>query len=161
MRAVVVSLNSALGEDRLADELLQNSFDVWWPRLEKQLETIEHQTSAAAPPLRTERELLEETLNTVRSLARAIDDLPSRSVTPRDRLTQIMVRGDLERALDDLPGRERDVLTLRFGLEDGEPKTLEEIGNLLGFTRERVRQLESQALARLQIHERAIVPPTS
>jgi RNA polymerase sigma factor (sigma-70 family) len=52
-------------------------------------------------------------------------------------------------ALDCLPERERQVITLRFGLEDGEPKTLEQVGRRVGLTRERVRQLEEQALRRL------------
>jgi RNA polymerase sigma factor (sigma-70 family) len=155
MWAVVVSLNEALGEDRLSDELLRNSFDVWWPRLEEQLETIEHETSAAAPPLRTERELLEETLNTVRSLARAIDDVPFRSTGGIDQLVSLWERDRLRHALTALPERERQVLTLRFGLEDGEPKTLEEIGKRLGITRERVRQVEGQALARLSTDQGA------
>jgi hypothetical protein len=73
IRGTVVSLNDALGEQRLSDERLRTSFDVWWPPLKTQLATIEQQNSAGAPPVRTERELLEETLNTVRAIARAVD----------------------------------------------------------------------------------------
>jgi RNA polymerase sigma factor (sigma-70 family) len=149
MRAVVVSLNDALGEDRLLEAVLLDSFEMWWPRLKDQLETIEHQTSAAAPPPRPERELLEETLNTVRGLARAIDQVPLRSTGMKDRLVALLERDRLDRALEALPDRERQVLMLRFGLEDDEPKTLEEIGKRLKLTRERVRQIEGQALARL------------
>jgi RNA polymerase sigma factor (sigma-70 family) len=149
MRAVVVSLNDALGEDRLLEAVLLDSFEMWWPRLKDQLETIEHQTSAAAPPPRPERELLEETLNTVRGLARAIDQAPLRSTGMKDRLVALLERDRLDRALEALPDRERQVLMLRFGLEDDEPKTLEEIGKRLKLTRERVRQIEGQALARL------------
>jgi RNA polymerase primary sigma factor len=53
-------------------------------------------------------------------------------------------------ALSELPERERQVLELRFGLEDDQPKTLREIGDLLNLSRERVRQLESRALNRLR-----------
>jgi RNA polymerase primary sigma factor len=55
----------------------------------------------------------------------------------------------LTAALAVLPERERRVLVLRYGLEDSEPKTLEEIGRRLGLTRERVRQIEVEALRRL------------
>jgi len=84
LRAVVASLNDALGERRLPDDLLVSALEVWWPRLASQLTTIEQQTSTTAPPVRTERELLEETLNTVRSLARSVDDVAfGRDVTAR------------------------------------------------------------------------------
>jgi RNA polymerase primary sigma factor len=55
----------------------------------------------------------------------------------------------LAQALSALPQREREVLVLRYGLEDAEPKTLEEIGRRLGLTRERVRQIELESLRRL------------
>ena len=54
-----------------------------------------------------------------------------------------------QRALDSLPERERHVLVLRYGLADGEPRTLEEIVRRLGLTRERVRQIELDSLKRL------------
>ena len=55
----------------------------------------------------------------------------------------------LAEALGALAERERKVLVLRYGLQDAEPKTLEEIGRRLGLTRERVRQIETEALKRL------------
>jgi RNA polymerase primary sigma factor len=51
--------------------------------------------------------------------------------------------------LDRMDKREATVLRMRFGLDDEEPKTLKEIGECLGLTRERVRQIESEALAKL------------
>ncbi|MEN8163321.1 MAG: RNA polymerase sigma factor RpoD/SigA [Acidobacteriota bacterium] len=53
-------------------------------------------------------------------------------------------------ALDGLPEREREVLALRYGLNDDQPRTLREIGALMGLSRERVRQIESRALSRLR-----------
>ena len=146
MRAVVLSLNSALGEEALADELLHTAFDVWWPRLETQLAAIESQTTAAAPT-RTDRELLEETLNTVRAFARTIDQRSSGRMRSDEWL-----RGQvLAAALRNLPDVERRILTQRFGLEGDPPQTLEAIGRSLSMSRERVRQIEGQALARLAV----------
>jgi RNA polymerase sigma factor (sigma-70 family) len=60
------------------------------------------------------------------------------------------LRSALERELDSLSPRERAILEARFGMEGGEPPTLEEIGQQMGLSRERVRQLEHRALARLR-----------
>ncbi len=57
----------------------------------------------------------------------------------------------LHQALADIPDREREILTLRYGLGNEEPTSLEEIGRRLGLTRERVRQIEAQALERLAV----------
>ncbi len=62
-----------------------------------------------------------------------------------------LTESTLHRALEQLPERQRDVLRLRYGLGDEEPKSLEEIGRRLGLTRERVRQIEGQALERLAV----------
>jgi RNA polymerase primary sigma factor len=59
-------------------------------------------------------------------------------------------RQELERALSTLPERERMILALRFGLTGEEPMTLERIGERFGLTRERIRQLEAKALAKLR-----------
>ena len=62
-----------------------------------------------------------------------------------------LTESTLHRALEDIPEREREILRLRYGLTSEEPKSLEEIGRRLGLTRERVRQIESQALQRLSV----------
>lgn len=62
----------------------------------------------------------------------------------------LKAREDLAGVLRDLPDTERSVLELRFGLEGEEPRTLESIGRQLGLTRERIRQIEAAALARLR-----------
>jgi RNA polymerase sigma factor (sigma-70 family) len=149
IRAVVASLNDALGDQRLSDELLRNSFDVWWPRLEEKLASIEEETTSATPPPRSDRELLEEALDTVRAVARAIDR-GAVGATTEDRFLSLIRRVSVARALDVLPPRERQVIVLRFGIEGEGPKTLAEIGELLGVSRERARQIETQALARLE-----------
>jgi RNA polymerase sigma factor (sigma-70 family) len=62
----------------------------------------------------------------------------------------LRARADLATVLQDLPDRERTVVTLRFGLGGEESLTLERIGNRLGLTRERVRQIEGAALKQLR-----------
>lgn len=61
-----------------------------------------------------------------------------------------MLRGDVEKLIDTLSAREKDVIRMRFGLDAGKPKTLEEIGNVFSVTRERVRQIEARALHKLR-----------
>ena len=61
-----------------------------------------------------------------------------------------MVRVEIDGALAELEERERDVLMLRYGLLDGECHTLEDIGERHGVTRERIRQIEKQTLAKLR-----------
>jgi len=63
---------------------------------------------------------------------------------------------ELRALVDTLPAREAMIITLRFGLHDGRPRTLKEIGDQIGLTRERVRQLEKQALAELRDPQRAL-----
>lgn len=142
---VIVSLNEALGESKLPDELLRTSFDVWWPRLEEKLQEIEREATSDTPPPRKDRELLEETLDTVRSLARMVDQLAYGTVSGQDWLR----RETLRRALDALPERERRIIVLRYGLDGDPPQTLDFIARQYGLTRERVRQIEAQALMKL------------
>ncbi len=69
---------------------------------------------------------------------------------PHEQVARTIRNADLERILDRLPWRERRVLELRFGLSEEDPRTLEEIGRVVGVTRERVRQIEAKALAMLK-----------
>ena len=69
---------------------------------------------------------------------------------PMDAVTRQMMREQLEEALSRLTDREREILVLRFGLEDGQPKTLEEVGKHFNLTRERIRQIESKALRKMR-----------
>ncbi len=72
------------------------------------------------------------------------------SPAPADEVASTLLQEQLENALDRLPAREAQILRLRYGLEDGRVYTLEEVGQTIGVTRERVRQLEAQALNRLR-----------
>ncbi len=79
------------------------------------------------------------------------DFLPNDELlNPTDFAAQQLLRQDLARALDFLTERERRILDLRYGLADGQRRTLEEVGKALGMTRERARQIEAEALRRLR-----------
>ncbi|HIS32720.1 MAG TPA: RNA polymerase sigma factor RpoD [Candidatus Limivivens intestinipullorum] len=73
-----------------------------------------------------------------------------RLMSPAETVARNLLQEHLEAALRTLTERERQVLRLRFGLEDGEPRTLEEVGKSFQVTRERVRQIESKALRKLR-----------
>jgi RNA polymerase primary sigma factor len=74
----------------------------------------------------------------------------SAAVSPLDAVTDVLLKEQLERVLDSLDGREQRVIRLRFGLDDGHARTLEEVGREFGLTRERIRQIESGALRKLR-----------
>ncbi|AEB07145.1 RNA polymerase, sigma 70 subunit, RpoD [Coriobacterium glomerans PW2] len=74
----------------------------------------------------------------------------AQAVVPPDAASFSMLREQLVQVLDSLADRERKVIELRFGLNDGHPRTLEEVGRDFGVTRERIRQIESKTLAKLR-----------
>jgi len=72
------------------------------------------------------------------------------AVVPMDAVAYELLREQLENVLDDLTYREKRIVQLRFGLLDGRPRTLEEVGHVFGVTRERIRQIESKSLMKLR-----------
>ncbi len=72
------------------------------------------------------------------------------TVTPEANVEAVMLREHIDLLLQDLKDRERQVIVLRFGLEDGHPRTLEEVGREFNVTRERIRQIEAKALRKLR-----------
>ena len=78
------------------------------------------------------------------------DLLETEDVSPEEQLMRESLKRDLEQLLTDLTTREQEVITLRFGLDDGVPYSLAEIGRTLELSRERVRQIESKALQKLR-----------
>jgi RNA polymerase primary sigma factor len=72
------------------------------------------------------------------------------AVSPLDAVTDQMLKEQVAHVLDSLEGREQRVIRLRFGLDDGRPRTLEEVGHEFGLTRERIRQIEAHALRKLR-----------
>ena len=74
----------------------------------------------------------------------------SDAVVPIDAASFILLQEQLDSILHTLSEREKKVIQLRFGLSDGHPRTLEEVGKEFGVTRERIRQIESKTLAKLR-----------
>ena len=84
------------------------------------------------------------------------DMLEDTGQSPEDYATSSSLRGDLEKLMADLTPQQREVLSLRFGLTDGKPMTLAKIGECLSISRERVRQIEREALSKLRKRKTAI-----
>jgi len=78
----------------------------------------------------------------------------SDATAPSDAATILVLREQLESVLNTLTPRERDVLKLRFGLDDGYARTLEEVGHIFEVTRERIRQIEAKALKKLRANKK-------
>ena len=74
----------------------------------------------------------------------------SNALTPEGNVESVMLREHIDAQLGDMKERERQVIVLRFGLEDGHPRTLEEVGKEFNVTRERIRQIEAKALRKLR-----------
>jgi RNA polymerase primary sigma factor len=72
------------------------------------------------------------------------------SPSPSDVATQELLKEQIDRALDELTPREKRVLQLRYGLKDGHARTLDEVGQEFGLTRERIRQIEAKSLRKLR-----------
>src|SRR5260370_21606801 len=74
----------------------------------------------------------------------------SQAIQPAEAASMTLLQEQLHSVLGTLPEREADVVSMRFGLTDGQPKTLDEIGKVYGVTRERIRQIESKAMSKLR-----------
>ena len=81
----------------------------------------------------------------------------SEAVVPADAVSFTLLQEQLHSVLDTLSEREAGVVAMRFGLEDGQPKTLDEIGKVYGVTRERIRQIESKTMSKLRHPSRSQV----
>ena len=81
----------------------------------------------------------------------------SEAIVPSDAVSFTLLQEQLDGVLDTLSERERGVVRMRFGLTDGQPKTLDEIGQVYGVTRERIRQIESKTMSKLRHPSRSQV----
>jgi RNA polymerase primary sigma factor len=113
--------------------------------LEIPVRKVEQMLDVARRPLSLEMPTDDEGEST---LGDFVED--SESPSPPDRVSSVMLKDQLMDILVDLPPREVKILQMRYGLLDGQTYTLEQVGKKLGVTRERVRQIEAQALSRLR-----------
>jgi len=111
-------------------------------------ERIERVLEASRRPVSLEMPVGEDGEHTLGDFLQD-SDLP----TPVEAASHQLLRRDLAAALDRLNERERRIIDLRYGLLDGQRRTLEEVGRVLGMTRERARQIEAEALRRLRAPE--------
>lgn len=137
LRRVTLELQQELGRDPLPEELAK--------RMETTPDKILNLIEISWRPVSLDSPIDDESDS---ELGDFIED--TSSPAPDEMTTANLLREQVEAVLSRLPHREADILRMRYGLEDGETHTLEEVGRKIGVTRERVRQLEAQALNRLR-----------
>jgi len=137
MRRVQLNLIQELGREPTLEELAVG--------METTADKIENLLEIARHPVSLETPIDEEGDSTFGDF---VEDVTSPA--PTEEVATHLLHEQLERALNRLPPREAQILKLRYGLADGRVYTLEEVGHAIGVTRERVRQLEAQALNRLR-----------
>jgi RNA polymerase primary sigma factor len=131
------SLTQELGRDPTVDELA-DALNVTAKKVESMIQIARRPLSLETPTDEEEDSVLGDFIQD--------DDSPA----PVEVATKNLLREQIQEVLATLPPREVRILQLRYGLLDGESYTLEEVGKKMGVTRERVRQIEAQALSRLR-----------
>jgi RNA polymerase primary sigma factor len=137
MRRVQLQLTQELGREPSIDEIAVG--------METTPDKVENLLEIARRPISLETPIDEEGDSTFGDFVEDVN-----SPAPAEEVATNMLQEHLKKSLDRLPPREAQILRLRYGLEDGRVYTLEEVGQAIGVTRERVRQLEAQALNRLR-----------
>lgn len=137
MRRVQMKLTQDLGREPTIDELADG--------METTPDKVENLLEIARRPVSLETPIDDEGDSTFGDFVEDVN-----SPAPAEEVATNLLHEQLTAALDRLPDREAQILRLRYGLADGRVYTLEEVGQEIGVTRERVRQLEAQALNRLR-----------
>jgi RNA polymerase primary sigma factor len=137
MRRVQLQLLQELGREPQIDELAVG--------METTPDKVENLLEISRRPVSLETPIDDEGDSTFGDFVEDVN-----SPAPSDEVATHLLHEQLQQALDKLPPREAQILRLRYGLADGRVYTLEEVGQTIGVTRERVRQLEAQALNRLR-----------
>jgi RNA polymerase primary sigma factor len=137
MRRVQLQLIQELGREPTMDELAVG--------METTPDKVENLLEISRRPVSLETPIDDEGDSTFGDF---VEDVTSPA--PAEEVATHLLHEQLQSALNRLPPREAQILRLRYGLEDGRVYTLEEVGQTIGVTRERVRQLEAQALNRLR-----------
>jgi RNA polymerase primary sigma factor len=138
-RQLLSDLGREPNVEEIAEAMSQGSEVVFTPDRIREIIKMRREPVSLETPIGEEEDAL---------LGDFIED--TRAIAPHDAATQTMLREQVDAVLDSLNGRERRVLTLRFGLEDGHARTLEEVAKEFGLTRERIRQIEAIALRKLR-----------
>ena len=137
MRRMQNQLQQTLGRPPTIDELAEE-MGLAASKIEQMLQSVRQ-------PLSLESPVGEEDDS---ELGEVIED--ESAPDPEEAVSQVMMNEEMRRMLTTLPPREQEVLNLRFGMAGEEPMTLNEVGQRMGITRERARQLETQAIERLR-----------
>jgi len=137
LRRISTQLTQELGRDPTTDEIAEE--------METTPEKVSNLIEISRRPISLETPIEEDADS---EFGDFIED--KASPKPTEIVTHNLLREHLDQVLARLPEREAHILQLRYGLLDGETHTLEEVGKQIGVTRERVRQLEAQALNRLR-----------
>jgi hypothetical protein len=138
MRKLLVTINKTLGENSLPEKQLEESFGMWWPRLETIISSIQADKDEKAPE-RSERELLEELLQIARRLDRGQD------LTVGD----IIISSLLPPGFDVLTPREEKVLRMRFGIGERKQVQPEVIANEFGISSDKVEEMTKSSIRKL------------
>ena len=121
-----------------------STYASWWIK-EAMQRAIDQQSREIRVPVH-----VAENMKKVQRIAKELQQTLGREATPEEAMNQLVQKEEVSELLEALNERERQVIRLRYGLEDGKPHTLEEIGNELDVTRERVRQIEARAMEKLR-----------
>jgi len=138
-RELTLTLGREPTTEEIADELSKD------PRMAITAERVEEVRRYGRSPISLETPVGEEGDT---ELGQLIED--PNALRPDEVVAEQLLKEQVSKVLDSLEGREERVLRLRFGLDDGRPRTLEEVGKEFGLTRERIRQIESHALRKLR-----------
>jgi RNA polymerase primary sigma factor len=134
-------IQQLIGRDPTPEELSKES-GIPLPKVRKLIKYAKEATSLESPIIEGSELKVEDVIKDETSLS------------PEKYAYYQTIKSILNEALEDLPPKERNVIELRFGLKDGEPKTLEEVGKIFGVTRERIRQIEIKILEKLRQNEK-------
>jgi RNA polymerase primary sigma factor len=137
IRKTTRTLNIEIGRSPTEEEIAQ--------KMDMSVEKLRNVLQSAQPTLSLERPLKNDD-----DASQLSDFIEADQESPEEHVEKSMLRDDLENVINSLSPRERDVVRMRYGLDDGRIKTLEEIGQIFSVTRERVRQIEAKAIRKLR-----------